>query len=44
MKIASTKKTEQAYRVANAIVRAKRECENAQSMSVDEATQFINQL
>jgi len=35
---------EQAYRVANAIVRAKRECETAPSMSVDEAMQFIEQL
>ena len=35
---------EQAYRVANAVVRAKRECETAPSMSVDEAMQFIQQL
>ena len=35
---------EQAYRVANAVVRAKRECEHAPSMSVNEAMQFINQL
>ena len=34
---------EQAYRVANAVVRAKRECETAPSMSVDEAMQFIKQ-
>ena len=32
---------EQAYRAANAVVRAKRECETAPSMSVDEAIQFI---
>lgn len=35
---------EQAYRVANAVVRAKRECETAPSMSVDEAMQFIREL
>ena len=35
---------EHAYRVANAVVRAKRECESAPSMSVEEAMQFINQL
>ena len=35
---------EQAYRVATAVVRAKRECETAPSMSVDEAMQFIRQL
>jgi len=35
---------EQAYRVANAVVRAKRECETAPSMSVDEAMQFIRTL
>ena len=35
---------EQAYRVANAVVRAKRECEYAPSMSVNEAMQFINQF
>lgn len=35
---------EHAYRVANAVVRAKRECESAPSMSVEEAMQFINRL
>lgn len=35
---------EKAYRVASAVVRAKRECETAPSMSVNEAVQFINQL
>ena len=35
---------EHAYRVANAVVRAKRECETAPSMSVDEAMQFIREL
>ena len=35
---------EQAYRVANAVVRAKKECETAPSMSVEDAMQFISQL
>ena len=35
---------EQAYRVANAVVRAKRECEKAPSMSVEDAMQFIREL
>jgi hypothetical protein len=35
---------EHAYRVANAVVRAKRECETAPSMSIEEAMQFIRQL
>ena len=35
---------EQAYRVANAIVRAKRECDTKPSMSVDDAMQFIKEL
>jgi hypothetical protein len=35
---------EQAYRVANAVRRAKRECEKAPSMSVEDAKNFINQL
>ena len=32
---------EHAYRVAMAVTRAKKECENAQSMTVEEALQFI---
>lgn len=32
---------EQAYRVANAVRRAKRECEMAPSMSVEDAKNFI---
>ena len=35
---------EQAYRIANAVRRAKRECEMAPSMSVEDAKNFINQL
>ena len=35
---------ERAYRVANAVVRAKRECETAPSMTVAEAMQFIREL
>ena len=35
---------EKAYRMASAVVRAKRECETAPSMSVSEAMQFIEQL
>ena len=35
---------EQAYRVANTIIRAKKECETAPSMTVNEAMQFIQQL
>lgn len=32
---------EHAYRVATAVTRAKKECENAPSMTVEEALQFI---
>ena len=35
---------ERAYQVASAVVRAKRECETAPSMTVDEAMQFVRQL
>ena len=35
---------EKAYRVANAVVRAKRECETAPSMSVEETMVYVNSL
>lgn len=35
---------EEAYRTARAVVRAKRECENAQSMDVGEALSFVDSL
>ena len=35
---------EKVYQVANAVRRAKRECETAPSMSVAEAMNFVNQL
>lgn len=35
---------EHAYRVAMAVVRAKKECETAPSMSVDEAMRFVREL
>ena len=35
---------ERAYHVANAVVRAKRECETARSRSVEDAMQFIRTL
>ena len=35
---------EEAYRVARAVVRAKRECEKSSSMSVDEALSLIDNL
>lgn len=35
---------ERAYQVANAVIRAKRECETAPSMTVEEAMQFVRQL
>lgn len=35
---------EEAYRTARAVVRAKRDCEDAQSMSINEALGFIDRL
>ena len=35
---------EEAYRTARAVVRAKRECENAQPMSLNEAFNFVDSL
>lgn len=35
---------EEAYRTARAVVRAKRYCEDAQSMSINEALGFIDRL
>ena len=35
---------EKAYDIARAVARAKTECENAPSMTVDEALQFIHTL
>ena len=35
---------ENAYRIANSIVRAKKECEKAKSMTKEEAMKFIGSL
>lgn len=35
---------EEAYRTTRAVVRAKRDCEDAQSMSINEALGFIDRL
>lgn len=35
---------EEAYRTARAVVRAKHECENAPSMSLNEAFRFVDSL